>query len=83
MATLRTPLSINHLRHLTEIRSKTSETPHRLRVSVWADCHPMLAATHINPGRVRVKRFPVPSNPLPFGQTPSVGLPVLLLHDFS
>jgi hypothetical protein len=32
-------------RRLTQICGKTSETPHRLRVAIRADGHPMLAAT--------------------------------------
>src|SRR5215831_5488886 len=43
--------------HLTQIGGKTSETPHRLRVEIRADGHPMLAAAHIDASGIRVHDF--------------------------
>jgi hypothetical protein len=45
------------LPHLMQICGKTSATSDRLRVAVGADGHPMLAAAHIDPGRIRVDDF--------------------------
>src|SRR5712691_5653282 len=54
------------LRHLAEIRGKTSEAAHRLRIAIWADGHPVLAAAHIDPGCFRVDNiqcFPIHLRP--------------------
>jgi hypothetical protein len=53
-------------RHLAEIHGKTSEAPHRLRIAIRADRHPVLAATHIDPGCFRVddiECFPIHLRP--------------------
>jgi len=55
MDTLCTPFSTSQ--RPPQIGGKTSETPHGLRVALRADGHPMLAAAHVAPGRIRVHDF--------------------------
>src|SRR6266849_4087554 len=69
--------------HLAHICGKTPETTHRLGIAIRADGHPMLAASHIDPGGIRMynfQRLPVHSflrRPLLFACR------LLPTHDFS
>jgi hypothetical protein len=66
MATLRTPFFNQPLRHLPQVGGKASEAPYRFGVTIRIDCHPMLAAAHIDPGRFRMddfQRLPIHSLP--------------------
>src|SRR5205823_5098183 len=83
IATFCTPFIDQPPGHLAEIRSKTSEASHRLRVAIWADRHPMLTASHINSSCFRmddIQCLPVHfllDRPFLFGYRS------LLAHDFS